>query len=275
MLERFHTVLVGVDGSEESFAALVQARRLLAPGGRLTALTVCEERLAVHAGFEAPRAAAELHATARAAQERARELLADLPQAEVRLVHGRPTGCLLAAAAELGAELLAVGSHEHSRLAAIVVGSVASEILHRAPQSVLLARSGGDGPGAIVAGVDGSPVSLEALDVSRASAATTGAELRVIAAEGGKALDLGALTDVPKLEREAAHPVAALLGAAEANDLLVLGSRGLHGLRSLGSVSERVAHRARCSVLVFRGSTAVEATAAAARASADREPAVR
>jgi nucleotide-binding universal stress UspA family protein len=35
-------------------------------------------------------------------------------------------------------------------------------------------------------------------------------------------------------------------------DLLVIGSRGLQGLRSLGSVSERVAHEARCSVLVVR-----------------------
>jgi nucleotide-binding universal stress UspA family protein len=31
-----------------------------------------------------------------------------------------------------------------------------------------------------------------------------------------------------------------------------MGSRGLHGLRSLGSVSERVAHDAGCSVLVVR-----------------------
>ena len=35
-------------------------------------------------------------------------------------------------------------------------------------------------------------------------------------------------------------------------DLLVVGSRGLHGVRALGSVSERVAHRAPCSVLVVR-----------------------
>ena len=35
-------------------------------------------------------------------------------------------------------------------------------------------------------------------------------------------------------------------------DLLVIGSRGLQGMRSLGSVSERVAHNARCSVLVVR-----------------------
>ena len=31
------------------------------------------------------------------------------------------------------------------------------------------------------------------------------------------------------------------------------GSRGLHGVKALGSVSERVAHRAACSVLVVRG----------------------
>jgi nucleotide-binding universal stress UspA family protein len=35
-------------------------------------------------------------------------------------------------------------------------------------------------------------------------------------------------------------------------DLLVLGSRGLRGLRSLGSVSERVAHGSDASVLVVR-----------------------
>ena len=35
-------------------------------------------------------------------------------------------------------------------------------------------------------------------------------------------------------------------------DLLVVGNRGLHGVRALGSVSERVAHKAPCSVLVVR-----------------------
>jgi len=35
-------------------------------------------------------------------------------------------------------------------------------------------------------------------------------------------------------------------------DLLVLGSRGLRGVHALGSVSERAAHRAGCSVLVIR-----------------------
>ena len=48
-------------------------------------------------------------------------------------------------------------------------------------------------------------------------------------------------------------PVPALLHAAEAADLLVVGSRGVTRLRALGSVSERVAHHAPCSLLVVRG----------------------
>ena len=49
-------------------------------------------------------------------------------------------------------------------------------------------------------------------------------------------------------------PVEALVErVSEANaDLLVVGSRGLHGVAALGSVSERIAHRASCSVLVVR-----------------------
>jgi len=57
-----------------------------------------------------------------------------------------------------------------------------------------------------------------------------------------------------ELEYRDARPVAAVLDAArEARaDLIVLGSRGLRGLRALGSVSERVAHHAGCSLLVVR-----------------------
>ena len=45
-------------------------------------------------------------------------------------------------------------------------------------------------------------------------------------------------------------PVHALTDAG--GDLIVVGHRGLHGLRALGSVSERVAHEAQASVLVVR-----------------------
>jgi nucleotide-binding universal stress UspA family protein len=48
------------------------------------------------------------------------------------------------------------------------------------------------------------------------------------------------------------EPVQALVSAAADADLVVVGSRGLHGLKAIGSVSERVAHEARCSTLVVR-----------------------
>jgi nucleotide-binding universal stress UspA family protein len=63
------------------------------------------------------------------------------------------------------------------------------------------------------------------------------------------ALDAAAGPDTP-LQMESDAPVDALSRLDP--DLLVVGSRGLQGLRSLGSVSERVAHEARCSVLVVR-----------------------
>jgi nucleotide-binding universal stress UspA family protein len=56
----------------------------------------------------------------------------------------------------------------------------------------------------------------------------------------------------PELEEEPGRAVDVLAAASESADLVVVGSRGLHGLKALGSVSERVAHQARSSVLVVR-----------------------
>jgi nucleotide-binding universal stress UspA family protein len=260
MLEPFRSIVVGVDGSEESFNALEQALGLLAPDGRLLALTVSEERLAVHAGFDAARITDEIHAAAEAARARAAEMLLDLPGAEARLVQGRPTEALLASAEGAEADLVAVGSHEHGRAAAIVLGSVASEILHKAPQSVLVARRvDGDGFRRVVVGVDGSEASIGALAVGRRLAAGHEAGARVIAAEGGKPLATDELADLAEVERAEGHPVDTLVEAARDADLVVVGSRGLHGLASLGSVSERVCHRAACSVLVVRGTALARA----------------
>ncbi len=50
----------------------------------------------------------------------------------------------------------------------------------------------------------------------------------------------------------AQHPVAALVEASRDADMLVVGSRGLHGLKALGSVSERIARDASCTVLFAR-----------------------
>jgi nucleotide-binding universal stress UspA family protein len=109
-------------------------------------------------------------------------------------------------------------------------------------------------PRSIVAGIDGSPQSLQAAQV----AAALGRRLRVrvtfLAATGRRAdVDPEAIhasgRDIVFSE---ARPIPALLEAATDADLIVLGNRGLRGVRALGSVSERVAHRATSSVLVVR-----------------------
>jgi nucleotide-binding universal stress UspA family protein len=89
-----------------------------------------------------------------------------------------------------------------------------------------------------------------ALAISRAH----GTALDVLAA-GEEALspeDLRRVAAPASARIVAERPVEALLAAAEEADLLVVGRRGLGRDGALGSVSERVAHRASCSVLVVR-----------------------
>jgi nucleotide-binding universal stress UspA family protein len=171
--------------------------------------------------------------------------------AEAVVVTGRAVETLHRLAEERGADLIAVGNHGHGRLATILIGSVSGEVLHAATRSVLVARLGdGDRLARVVAGVDGSPAGAAALERARAIAAHAGVPLRIVAAGGGKGIDAAALAAVDGVEQVAGGPVDALLQGAGLDDLIVVGSRGLHGLKSLGSVSERVAHKAPCSVLV-------------------------
>ena len=150
----------------------------------------------------------------------------------------------------------------------MLIGGVAGELLHRAPCSVLVARPVTDPdrfPRSIVVGIDGSSAADAALAAAQRLARRFDVPLRVVTALKGKNVDLAHVhLRTPFVEAVDAHPVEALVTASLGTDLVVVGSRGLHGLAALGSVSERVAHQAKCSVLVIRSRPPVtEATYAA------------
>lgn len=243
MLER---IVCGVDGSEESLEAARQADTLLEDGGRLVLVAVVDlsdtihfqiAPTAIHAARRALARADELDRQALEALEHARAEVrraTDVVSAEAA---GPPATCLVEAALSERADLIAVGTHGRGRMAGIALGSVATRILHRAPCSALVARRRAAGawvPRTIVAGVDGSAEAEAALAAAHRLESRFGATLQSLTVEHGRA----------------AH---GLVEAAADADLLVVGSRGMHGARALGSVSERVAHEASCSVLVVRG----------------------
>ncbi len=247
----FSRVIAGADGREPGFEAVRQAARLVADDGWLEIFTAVHLAEATLAGWSAARMAAELEDEARDAIRRGEEIAG--ARAESQLVIGHPLDSLIKELRERSATLAVVGTHGQSRLSEMVLGGVVGELLHRAPCSVLVARPPLIEPlfpRTIVAGSDGSLEAGAAVDAARYLARRFAAPLRIVTATKGKALDLARAQVDGDVERVDGDPVSVLVAASDNADILVVGSRGLHGLRALGSVSERVAHEARCSVLV-------------------------
>lgn len=249
----FDRIVVGIDDTPESLEAARQAAVLRAPGGMLHLLAAVHTATAIHAGFAASSVADQMLTGARAMLERA--AAASRPTTHT-LLEGRPAPLLLEQLRRHHASLLVVGCHDHRRAAGLLVGAVGTVLLRDAPCSVLFARrdSWPEGhPDRIVAGVDGSPASMRAVEVARALGDRFGVRLTLVVGLGGKLRDTSAVTSAyPEAVVDDRPPVDALVAASCSADLVVVGSRGLHGFQALGSVSERVAHRAHSSVLVVR-----------------------
>jgi nucleotide-binding universal stress UspA family protein len=163
-------------------------------------------------------------------------------------------------------DLVVVGAHEHARATGIVLGEAATQLVHRSPLPVLIARTRPLADG-VLAASRAHPNDRAALTAATRLAARLGAELTVVHVRmrgdaarrpelQAELANARALLGRPLDLYEPSGPVArTLVDAAEGDGcgLLVLGSRARTGLLALGSVSERVAHLAPCSVLVMRG----------------------
>jgi nucleotide-binding universal stress UspA family protein len=255
----FDRVVCGVDRSEAGALAARAAARITSTDGSLTLVSVDDASLAVHAGWAMAKVAELLATESRLALERGVAEARPWHRVDTRLLEGDPLHVLLAEIERERATLAVVGSHGLTRPTGIALGAVSTYVLHEAPCAVLVARGSiepATWPRSIVVGVDGSREAAGALAAARELARRNAASLRAIVATRGGPVDVEAARELaPDVEEHPATALDALGVLSESADLIVVGSRGLRGVRALGSVGERVAHEARCSVLAVRSSS--------------------
>jgi nucleotide-binding universal stress UspA family protein len=260
----FTNVLCGIDDSRPSAEAARQATLLATPGGSIDFVAVC------WTVGEGARAVTSLnaHRAQEALEEAKRAALGAGTSATGRILRAPDSATALLEEAH-GHDMVAVGSHTGSRASGIFLGSVASALVHRAGVPVLVARrppADDAFPGKIVFGSDGSRGSAEAALLAGRISCAYGAELTVVHVSDGETPQMRDELERQKVEllktlgREPAfcetsgdpHDEIPRLAAELGTGLVVIGSRGLGGVKALGSVSERVAQRAPCSVLAAR-----------------------
>ena len=140
-------IVVGVDGSDNSFVALAAAAKLAEQtDSRLSVVFVRDPGVAsaLSIPYEASadqyveQGIAELEVASR---ERTFDLLADRPLAwTFDAIRGTAAAGLIATASTLDAALIVVGGRGHSLLGGLILGSVAQKLVRVSPISVLVVR---------------------------------------------------------------------------------------------------------------------------------------
>lgn len=246
-------VICAVDLTPASVHAAHEAAQLMPAAATLTLCTVVSPE-AVEGGALLDRT---LIHEAHGALDQIQAALQPFHDSELHLREGPPIRRLMDELRAERATLVAVGSHGHSRVAGVALGSVATAMLHEAPCSLLIAHGEQSREGEVVVGFDGSGGARRALAVGRELSERLSLKLRVIVATGDahppgpgwSGEELGSEVAVTEDPRTA---IEALIDASRSARLLILGSRHLRGVMALSSVSERTGYRASCPVLVVR-----------------------
>jgi nucleotide-binding universal stress UspA family protein len=283
-------IVAGVDWSGEAFAAVEQVGLLYRP----------DEVVLVHGVdlgmFQSPIVAGAVNLqgydefrqalmdAGRQAVERCRTLLpAETPSIRTLCEVQHPAAFILDSAATVKADLIAVGTHDHSRVTEVFAGSVSHRVLLHATVPTLIVKGKARPVTRVLMAAEGredatrlhtwltshpfkNPVAVTILSVVP-SLHMVNARL-IVGLEGwseqseryaeqvvndtARALASPHFT-VSTMVRTG-DPVTTVCEAGNSHELIVVGSHGRKGLDRflLGSVSHGIVHQAGCSVLVVR-----------------------
>jgi nucleotide-binding universal stress UspA family protein len=138
-------VLIGIDGSEHSFAAAALAGRLLAPGRDRIALYHSCDTISLAESVNPALHERACQAVSRVMLEEAQSRLPGALQADVETMVGDApeSQALVEAAERYGAEMIVVGARGLGRLEGLLLGSVSSSVVRSSQVPVLLVRTSG------------------------------------------------------------------------------------------------------------------------------------
>ena len=283
-------ILVGVDWSDEAFAAVEQIGLLYRPDDVVLVhgvdLGMLQSPLVAAAtnlqGYDEYRQA--MIDAGRQAIERCRTLLpAETPSIRTLCEVQHPAAFILDSATAVRADLIAMGTHDHSRLTEVFAGSVSHRILLHATVPTLIVKGKARPITRVLMAVEGredairlhtwltshpfkNPVAVTILSVVPSLAMVEPnvmvgfqswseehkRQAQQVVYDTAQALagpQFNVTTDV-----RMGDPVTTVCEVGNSHDLIVVGSHGRKGLDRflLGSVSHGIVHRAGCSVLVIR-----------------------
>jgi nucleotide-binding universal stress UspA family protein len=255
----FKSILCGVEGNPASTEAARQAITLAGAGADLQ-FTAVYTSFALGPDYHKDTLQASLEEAAKLAGEAGVSASYEMREARYAI------DVLLPESTEH--DLLVLGTHHGSRTSGLLFGSTATEAAHGSERPLLIARQP---PSAaepftkhILIASDGSSASWEPVRAAAELAAAFDSDLELVHVADGKQAEESVLDEQlaeiaettgrePVLTKTEGHATKAIIEAARDGgaSLIVAGRRGLRGIKTLGSVSERIVGGADCSVLLI------------------------
>ena len=218
--------------------------------------------------------------------ERAATMLPnDIPKPRQLCEFRKPARFLLDTAAAMAADLIVVGTHDHSRVAELVLTSVSHRVLLHAMQPTLLVKGHAKPIRRVLVAIEGHDDGRQICEWLSRHPFRTSVEATVLTAVPMLPTPMPELSPIPPFEswseelmaqaqvsvRACAEallpsrysassrvmkgePAPVISETAKEFDLVVVGSHGREGLDRflLGSVSHAIVHQVKCPVLVVR-----------------------